>query len=389
MDEKRRMQQILNHSLSGLKENSFLAQRIIEQGKGEPKMKKKLSFAFILAMVLLVLLAAAAIAEVLGISVFEVFGKTDSRYAELAPYTTPESMSEVTMNIVELGETAACINSTYYDGMSLIVGYTIRNQSHMETYIPDEAQAAEMTQIDSNLAWVANNDAESELIAAFEQARSEGRKAGLVRYTLSPSDHTETDEGIELPPWSEETRDGEDGFVYTIREYEAPLAEELQNLDRLTVNIRLYQSTDYLYFDGKNTWTLQETELADTMRAVVRNSGLQAAAFSGTGTYRGLDLAVSAEASASFAELKVSLSAPLPQLPEDTWYSFRLSDENGMFLRENEEGEQGVSEFSVTYEGTGRVPEQLVLRIIEEHEGDFDTEAALKEAEPIILAVQK
>ena len=389
MDEKRRMQQILNHSLSGLKENPFLAQRIIEQGKGEPEMKKKLSFAFILAMVLLVLLAAAAIAEVLGISVFEVFGKTDSRYAELAPYTTPESVSEVTMNIVELGETAACINSTYYDGMSLIVGYTIRNRSHMERYIPDEAMVSEMTPIDSNLAWVANNDAESELIAAFEQARSEGRKAGLVRYTLSPSDHTETDDGIDLPPWTEESRDGEDGFVYTIREYEAPLAEELQNLDRLTVNIRLYRSADYLYFDGENTWTLQETEYADTMRAVVRNSGLQGASFSGTGTYRGLDLAVSASASASYAELKVSLSAPLPQLPEDSWYSCRLSDENGVFLRENEEGEQGVTEFTVTYEGTGRVPEQLVLRIIEEHEGDFDAEAALKEAEPIILAIQQ
>ena len=389
MDEKRRMQQILNHSLSGLKENPFLAQRIIEQGKGEPEMKKKLSFAFILAMVLLVLLAAAAIAEVLGISVFEVFGKTDSRYAELAPYTTPESMSEVTMNIVELGETAACINSTYYDGMSLIVGYTIRNRSHMEAYIPDEARVAEMTPIDSNLAWVANNDAESELIAAFEQARSEGRKAGLVRYTLSPSDHTETDDGIELPPWTEESRDGEDGFVYTIREYEAPLAEELQNLDRLTVNIRLYRSADYLYFDGENTWTLQKTEYADTMRAIVRNSGLQGASFSGTGTYRGLDLAVSASASASYAELKVSLSAPLPHLPEDSWYSCRLSDENGVFLRENEEGEQGVNEFTVTYEGTGRVPEQLVLRIIEEHEGDFDAEAALKEAEPIILAIQQ
>ena len=48
-----------------------------------------------------------------------------------------------------------------------------------------------------------------------------------------------------------------------------------------------------------------------------------------------------------------------------------------------------MSEFTVTYEGTGRVPEQLVLRIIEEHEGDFDTEAALNAAEPIVLAPQE
>ena len=111
MDEKRRMQNTLNQSLSGLKENPFLAQRVIEQAKGETVMKKKISFAFILAMILLFLLAAAAIAEVLGINVFEVFGKTNVRYAELAPYTTVENTPEVSVNSVELGQTSAAINS--------------------------------------------------------------------------------------------------------------------------------------------------------------------------------------------------------------------------------------------------------------------------------------
>ena len=100
-------------------------------------MKKKISFALILAMILLILLAVAAVAEVLGINVFEVFGKTDSRYAELAPYTTLDNMPEVSVTSVELGNTTAGINSAYYDGMSLIVGYAIRNGSCMEEFIPD------------------------------------------------------------------------------------------------------------------------------------------------------------------------------------------------------------------------------------------------------------
>ena len=78
MNNKRQMQQKLNHSLSGLKENPFLAQRVIAQAKGEPEMKKKISFALILAMILLILLAVAAVAEVLGINVFELFGKTNN-----------------------------------------------------------------------------------------------------------------------------------------------------------------------------------------------------------------------------------------------------------------------------------------------------------------------
>ena len=388
MDEKRRMQNTLNQSLSGLKENPFLAQRVIEQAKGEPVMKKKISAAFILAMILLFLLAAAAIAEVLGINVFEVFGKTNARYAELAPYTTVENTPEVSVNSVKLGQTSAAINSAYYDGTSLIVGYAIRNGSYMEEYIPDETLTAEMTQMDNNLVWMANNDEEGELIAAWMQARDEGRKAGLVRYSVGTSDHTETDDGIDIRPRTEETRTGEDGLEYTMREYEAPLTEELQNLDQLTVNIRLYRSEDYLYFDGKNTWTLQKTEPAGAMRAVVPKAGAQSTVYRGTGSYQGRKLNVSAAASASYAALSIRFDEPLPQLPEDHWYSFRLADETGTMLFENECWDDSAKEGTLTYEGTGKVPQKLILRIIEEHEGDFDVNAAMNEAEAIILSGQ-
>ena len=51
MDDKRKMQNILNHSLSGLKENPFLAQRIIAQAKGEKPVKRKISLALVLCIV--------------------------------------------------------------------------------------------------------------------------------------------------------------------------------------------------------------------------------------------------------------------------------------------------------------------------------------------------
>ncbi len=61
MDEKRKMQAVLNHSLSGLKENPFLAQRVIAQGKGEKPMKKKsMSLILVLVMVCLCVTALAA-----------------------------------------------------------------------------------------------------------------------------------------------------------------------------------------------------------------------------------------------------------------------------------------------------------------------------------------
>ncbi|MBR5962451.1 MAG: hypothetical protein IKZ98_15810 [Clostridia bacterium] len=389
MDDKRQMQAKLIHSLSGLEENPFLARRVIAQAKGEPEMKKKISFALILAMILLVLLAVAAVAEVLGINVFEVFGKTDSRYAELAPYTTLDNMPEVSVTGVELGSTTAGINSAYYDGTSLMVGYAIRNGSCMEAFIPDDSLIAEMTRLDDNLVWAGSNEEEGRLITEWVQARNEGKKAGLVHYTVSPSDHTETDDGIDIVPEAEETRTGEDGFEYTVREYETPLTQELQNLDEITVNIRLIRSVNYLYFDGENTYTLDKTESAGVMRAKVRKTSSQVLTCRGTGRFRGIRLDAAATVSAAYASLQLHFSDPLPQLPEDHWYSFRLSDENGVVLRESECTDGAVSDVSLTYEGTGRIPQQLTLRIYEEQEGDFDLDAALSETEPIILAVQE
>ena len=176
---------------------------------------------------------------------------------------------------------------------------------------------------------------------------------------------------------------------YTMREYEAPLTEELQNLDQLTVNIRLYRSEDYLYFDGENTWTLQKTEPAGAMRAVVPKAGAQSTVYRGTGSYQGRKLNASAAASASHAAQDIRFDEPLPQLPEDHWYSFRLADETGTMLFENECWDDSAKEGTLTYEGTGKVPQKLILRIIEEQEGDFDVNAALDAAEAIILSGQQ
>ena len=56
---------------------------------------------------------------------------------------------------------------------------------------------------------------------------------------------------------------------------------------------------------------------------------------------------------------------------------------------ENECWDDSAKEGTLTYEGTGKVPQKLILRIIEEQEGDFDVNAALDAAEAIILSGQQ
>ena len=62
---KKRIQNSMDHALSGLPTDSFLTQRVLKratQTKGEEKMKKKLSGSVIFAIVLTIVVATVAIA---------------------------------------------------------------------------------------------------------------------------------------------------------------------------------------------------------------------------------------------------------------------------------------------------------------------------------------
>ncbi len=73
MDDKRKMQNILNHSLSGLQENPFLAQRVIAQAKGEKPVKRKISFALVLCIVLGIAIIGTACALLASSQVADFF----------------------------------------------------------------------------------------------------------------------------------------------------------------------------------------------------------------------------------------------------------------------------------------------------------------------------
>ena len=65
MDEKRKVQNLLNHSLSGLKENPFLARRVIAKSKGEEPVAKRISTAMVIVLVLAILTVTAAAAALI------------------------------------------------------------------------------------------------------------------------------------------------------------------------------------------------------------------------------------------------------------------------------------------------------------------------------------
>ena len=73
---KRLLQSAIDHRLSGLQENPFLARRIIAAAKGELPMKKKLSVSLILVLVLTLTVLGLAYALVQSRIAGELYGDT-------------------------------------------------------------------------------------------------------------------------------------------------------------------------------------------------------------------------------------------------------------------------------------------------------------------------
>jgi hypothetical protein len=72
--------------------------------------------------------------------------------------------------------------------------------------------------------------------------------------------------------------------------------------------------------------------------------------------------------------------AVFPALPEDTWYDLILLDENGTEYRAREGSDGNVKQMNVSFDGTGKLPENLTLRILLVTEGEWDKEAAIANA---------
>ena len=383
---RRCIHQAVDHKLSGVRMDNQLAQRVLHASEGEKPMKKRFTLIPALVLIIALLTMAAAAAEALGIHIFELFGKTDERYAQLAPQAILEETAPVTVSSSELGDVIATINNAYYDGETLMVAYSVQGARRLEAFTPDDALLSRMEPFAYLPALDASQDAErAALLAQWQAALESHTPMGLVQWAVYPSDHTTTDDGIELPPTSEDHREGEDGTIYAIREYEMPLPEEVAGRDCLLLRIGLYRSATYWYWDGEVLFTLTEREQLEPMTAEVWRVDTELRAVTGNGHVGDIGVTVAGMASAANVQLTLTLDAALPHLDDDAFYECYLFDEAGRWLHVDYALDGTLLEQNFTFEGSGKMPESLTLYVLEFHEGPWDLQEAIKGVEPINL----
>lgn len=120
-EEKQFFQDAVNHRLSGLRENPFLAQRIIATEKGEkPVVKKRFSVSLIFAILLMVLTLSVGYALVQSRIADHLYPDAEAPQEVIDHIQTPDAAASSDVATVSIDE-------LLYDGSTLHTSFTVTN----------------------------------------------------------------------------------------------------------------------------------------------------------------------------------------------------------------------------------------------------------------------
>ncbi len=370
-NERKRVREAMDRRLSSLQADPARRERIFEriEKESEPIMKRKMTVAVV--FVLVAVLALGGVALGMGLNLFELFGQEDERLREIAPQAVLTTQQPVSVETEELGVSNARIDSAYFDGQTLIVGYVMENSSQMEAYTPtgEELQQMEkMTDAMPVMIPLTASEEEAAVFRAYNSAVESGTPYGFVKRSLDESDHTRTVDGLDFQPLADRAQRMENGTLIQLREYDA---SEAADRDRLDIAIAVRQNEYYEYFDGKDVYTRSDCREIGQMTATVERAESGMALYTGEGEFEGIPVVVYVKASAvraSVSVMNVGKTSLEDNLAENCYPNLILTDEKG---RELERGEEVFSEKEFTAElmGTGSLPESLTLTLWQATDG--------------------
>ena len=365
----------LDQNLSGLHVSRQQQIDMIDEIVGGAKMKRKMPFSVALVAIL-ILTSVTALA--VGTNLFNYFANQDARYGKVAEQAANVTAAPVDVESDALGNVNARIDSAYYDGQNLSVAFIIENSTRIEVYTPSADELANVQPALDPLPVVGNTEEEQRILTEFREAVEEGTPYGYALYRVYPSDHTYANE-VDLPPYTGLEDYDSVGSYRTIRNYEAPLPDELQDQDALSLSIKLYETASVHYFDGENIYFYDiDKRDAGAITATVPRSEAETSVYTGSVTIEGTTF--SAEATLSAMSGKITLTADQDvfqsvtyEYEGDTWqapaWQLVVVDENGDEY-DNVDGYSltQLNPIQITVEGSGELPAELHVYLL--HAGE-------------------
>lgn len=403
MIDEKDIREKVDRRLSGLREEEARRMRIRAAINAERQagaaVKRRISPALIFALAALLLMASIAIAEHLNL--FSLFGRTDRRYANIAEQANLTATEAVELNDENLGQATAVMNSAFFDGQTLSLAFQIEQGVRYEAYTPEASELAGMTAMEAMPAAIEYPSAAgADILMAYNQAIANGTPFGYRAYTVYPSDHTLTDDGVDIPPYAADSAYTEDGIYAEMREFETPLPAGLAGRSELNLSIQLYRAIHTVYFDGQRAYQHTERTEAGEMTGTVPLTQGAVREMYGEGKINGVECRASARVSPMAAEITLSSEAPFltfltapPQGvdPYDAWIELEAYDEAGRKYRAQDAfmPEEGCTESTMAFIGVGELPETLTLYVFSAWEGMDASEADRNGMTGIAMTVRK
>lgn len=378
----------MDESFSGVYARPSLRARVLDRTKGEEKVKRKISYALVLALAAMLALSSAAIAA--GLNLFEFFARHDQRYANVAADATVTDVVTFTMDGAEIW-----IDSAYYDGYSMSVALAMRNAHTTQEYTPSEG---ELTSDDSSAVSsihagsdpvntqeprvsVPGSEEKADYAAAYQAAVAAGEPYGYKTIQYYPSDHITTAEGVDIPPRSAWMDVMEGSVSCEMRNMKSPLPEEIQAQDSLTLLCDIGASETVYWFDGQQEFTATTHSTVGQISATVRRTACEQKRFTGTAEVNGAPCTIEVTVSRLDAQVHVKAQGDVfhsithqedwGEWQENPW-EIELTDETGRIYRiEGSSEADSANELLLRYEASGKLPESLSARFYTfEYEGD-------------------
>ena len=228
MENKKHVQEALNRSLSGLREDPYLARRVIAQAKGEKKVKKKSLCVLALALVLALAMAGTAYA-LFSSQAAEFFGKQYGQ--EMSDWLRGGKVAQLN-EAVTLDDVTIAIDEVVYRNRGIYGVGTVKANHAGDVLIPSEyVDAMEMKEEFPELSEL------KEAQALVEEARAKGGR--LLTVKVYP-DKLGVDEGTMIGPGSigfYDVRNADDSLTFSFEVEDGHALEEGQT----------YQMEVYVY----------------------------------------------------------------------------------------------------------------------------------------------
>lgn len=364
------IRQAVDNRLSGLAASEARRMRILRaanQTEREAKPMNSRKMIAAIALIAMLLTSAMAVAETLNL--FDFFGKEDARYAALAPKATLEITEPMLVAHPHLGDVEVKIDSAYFDGLGLSMTYQIDNATYAEEYTPTAEEIAQMKLDEPVILAIIGNEPYLDVYEAHNEAVTNGTPFGYKQYTVRVHDHTYSDDGIDLGGGMG-YEDYNGASLVGLLEFDAPLADELRSREEIVVVKGVYQHECTVWFDGKECYISYAMKDIGEIRATIQKAKNAVQTYTGSGQIGGVECTFTAEVSPLAAVLTLEtvlpikeafpINAPAGTDRFDQWREMALTDQQGREYRA-QWGMQFIDEYhaSVTFEGTGELPESL------------------------------